>query len=479
VASLSQDFTPPISVEPDQIRLLTYDAIAAGARGICFQSRSRLDARDASTQLRAAVLQLMNFELLLLEPWAAAGSLAAEIESTTAGVRVAVLQTDRSRLLLITRHAAGQQFVVGPYENAAVSFVDPGASLTSQGYTLTPAGLVPLRHGRRDPGGMRITLDDFGLTGLVVLTQDPLVVNHVQRQLAVQSSSVAKLHNEIATRSLASVEEVQRRLGTPPPNVPVASLLQEAAGNLRQAQQLLAAGDSRTSQDLAGRATRALAKIRHGYWQQAAASLPSPSASPICANFATLPLHWSVASQMKSGRWGESGLTGGDMEDLQRMQQAGWQHHRHVATTVQTHVELAPHAAHGGRFGLRLQAWTDDEPSAPSVVEVPPVWISTPPISVRQGQLLRIHGWVRLPRDMTGSRDGLLVFDSIGGLPLAERIRTSGNWQQVTLYRVAPLNGQMTVTFAVTGLGEAWLDDVTVSLLDANGVTAAFGTARR
>ncbi len=479
VATLGQDFRLPIGVEPDQIRLLAYNAIAAGARGLCFQSRSRLDARDESTQLRAATLQLMNLELLLLEPWAAAGSLAGEIESTTPGVRVAVLQTDRSRLLLLTRHGAGQQYAIGPYESTPVSFVDPGASLTSQGYTLTPAGLLPLRHGRRDPGGMRITLDEFGLTGLVLLTQDPLVVNHVQRQLTAQGSSVAKLQNEIASRWMTAVEDTQRRLSTPPPNVPVVASLQEASGSLRQAQQLLAAGDNRTSQELAARTNRALAKIRHGYWQHTVAGFPSPAASPFCASFATLPLHWSIAGRLNSGRWNESGMTGGDMEDLPRMQQAGWQHHRHVATPAHSHVELATKAARSGRFGLRLRTWTDDEPSAPSVVEVPPVWISTPPVTVRQGQLVRINGWVHLPSEMAGTRDGLLIFDSIGGLPLAERIRRTGDWQQVTLYRVAPLNGQLTVTFAVTGLGEAWIDEVTVSLLEANEATAAFGPVAR
>jgi hypothetical protein len=39
-------------------------------------------------------------------------------------------------------------------------------------------------------------------------------------------------------------------------------------------------------------------------------------------------------------------------------------------------------------------------------------------------------------------------------------------WREFTLYRAVPQTGDLTVTFALTGLGEASIDDVAVSLLD-------------
>ena len=48
------------------------------------------------------------------------------------------------------------------------------------------------------------------------------------------------------------------------------------------------------------------------------------------------------------------------------------------------------------------------------------------------------------------------------------------NWQEFTLYRIAPQPGQLTVTIALTGLGECWLDDVTVERM----IRATGGPAR-
>jgi len=59
----------------------------------------------------------------------------------------------------------------------------------------------------------------------------------------------------------------------------------------------------------------------------------------------------------------------------------------------------------------------------------------------------------------------LMIFDSFGGSQLAERIHQTNGWREFTLYRAAPRSGDLTVTFAMTGLGEAWLDDVSISTL--------------
>jgi hypothetical protein len=60
----------------------------------------------------------------------------------------------------------------------------------------------------------------------------------------------------------------------------------------------------------------------------------------------------------------------------------------------------------------------------------------------------------------------LVVFDSAGGWELGDRIRLTQGWRELTLYRAVPANGELNVTFALTGLGEAWVDDLAVSLLD-------------
>jgi hypothetical protein len=62
--------------------------------------------------------------------------------------------------------------------------------------------------------------------------------------------------------------------------------------------------------------------------------------------------------------------------------------------------------------------------------------------------------------------DGLLVFDSIGGADLALRIDRTAGWRELTMFRAAGQSGPMSVTFALSGLGEVHLDDVTLAVLE-------------
>jgi hypothetical protein len=91
-------------------------------------------------------------------------------------------------------------------------------------------------------------------------------------------------------------------------------------------------------------------------------------------------------------------------------------------------------------------------------------------VPVRQGQLVRIHGWVQVPRPLAACREGLLIFDSLTGPALGERVFATSGWREFTLYRAVPENGELRLTIALTGLGEASLDDVSVSLIDPDPI---------
>jgi hypothetical protein len=217
---------------------------------------------------------------------------------------------------------------------------------------------------------------------------------------------------------------------------------------------------------LTTKAEDALARVRRGHWERTASPFPSPAASPCLAQFTTLPLHWAVAERMRNGQWGPNVQAAGDMESLDQMLKAGWQQQRLTVDDVGTDVSLSLADPHAGRSALRLQAWPTDAKRAPQAIERPPVWVTSSPVPVRQGQLVRIHGWANAPRRLAASTEGLLVFDSLGGSELGDRIRLTQGWREFTLYRAVPQTGELTVTFALTGLGEASLDDLSVSLLD-------------
>jgi hypothetical protein len=108
---------------------------------------------------------------------------------------------------------------------------------------------------------------------------------------------------------------------------------------------------------------------------------------------------------------------------------------------------------------------------APLVIETPPIWITTPPITPPAGTLLEIVAKVWVPNPIQGSVDGLLVFDSYGGPALAERVNKTDSWRRLVLYRIVPpaqpqeatqSPPPLTVTFALTGLGTAQIDSVSI-----------------
>ena len=83
--ALEPGSAPPLCVSAEQIRLLAYTAVASGSRGLVFLSDSPLDAPDAETQQRAMALELLNLELEVMEPWAAAGTVDGTAECACGG----------------------------------------------------------------------------------------------------------------------------------------------------------------------------------------------------------------------------------------------------------------------------------------------------------------------------------------------------------------------------------------------------------
>ena len=123
-----------------------------------------------------------------------------------------------------------------------------------------------------------------------------------------------------------------------------------------------------------------------------------------------------------------------------------------------------------------MRAKTANPAESPGTVETPPVWITTPPISPPSGKLLQIEARVWVPQPIKGSVDGLLVFDSIGGAALAERVGVTAGWRRLVLYRIVPADASsepLVVTFALTGLGEAHIDNVSIRVLESSGQSEA------
>ena len=198
----------------DQLRLLVYAAMASGTRGLCFESDSPLTATDEATRLRAMTLELLNLELQLVEPWAAAGTAVANVpgviirqaimpgqqnltpqqqqaiaevwfvaaNTDQAEISGVVLQVDRGHLLLPLWASASGQYVPGQSAGNGISFIVPGVPEANDVNEITLGGLRPLRH-QRVTGGLRVNLDELGVTSIVLITQDPIVLSSLTQRL--------------------------------------------------------------------------------------------------------------------------------------------------------------------------------------------------------------------------------------------------------------------------------------------------------
>ena len=450
----------PPSLEPNQVRALLLTAIASGVRGICFKSTAPLDRVES--RARAQLLQLLNLEMILLEPWIAAAKQADTSPEEKHAGNVQILETDRSRLVMILQPSKTDQYVLEPVNKKSISVDLHSSPSTEQAYAITPYALKSIRRPHR----VRLILNDTKGAKLVVLTQDPLVRNYLMRHIASHRDISFRLHFSLLKQQLQETSQVAKQLQGSQQALPNLDKRLALANNyLRRGQQLLLDGDPENAWQQVSLAQNEIRVIRRAAWQHAIAGFPSPVASPFCTTFSTLPLHWAMASKMRQAQWSQNALPAGDFESLEHLQKSHWQQHRTASEAIQTRVEISLKSQRSGRSSLRLFATPVDLEREPAVVESPPIQIVTAPINTHPGQIVRIHGWVKIPQSIRGSTNGLTIVDSFGQEPLAERIQVTKDWREFTLYRAATTNMPLTVAFALSGFGEAWLDAVSISLL--------------
>jgi len=474
-----------LAVDPESLCLAAFSAVAAGTRGILFSSAHRLDGDDRESRARAAACQGMNLDLRLLEPWGAAGRFSVQAQSSDPEVQAVVLEASRARLLLAWRCVQGSQVVARHYhgdiprDSQPLTLLVPGVPEAHQAWEVAAGGLRPLRH-KRVTGGISLTLESFHAHSMVLLSGDPGVTAHLQervRELAPLTLASARALADVALADDASL------LGRLPPaalgTLPVAAMLVEAQ---RSVQMAASAADAAQAIGALDRGAAVAGQVQRLAWERGVLATGSMVASPLSTSDATLAEHWRFIEALAATSPGEELLPGGGMERIEDLAGNGWRHFALSQEEIGTAVEIDRAQPAAGRGSLTIRAEPSKDTEPPVVVETPPVWVTTPGVRVPTGKLLQIQARVWVPAPIKGSVDGLLVFDSLGGPALAERIGATGAWRRLVLYRIAPpdaVDEPLTVTFALTGIGEARIDDVSVRVLERGvpGIPAALVSA--
>jgi hypothetical protein len=475
-----------LAVDPESLSLAALSAVAAGARGIFFTSNARIDGDDAEARKRAAAVREMNLRLKVLEPFGAAGRFAAQAHSSDPEVQAVVMEAARARVVVAWRCVQGSQIVARRYggadmprDDVPLTLLVPGVPEAHQAWEIAAGGLKPLRQ-KRVTGGVAVTLDHFLTHALVLVSGEPAVTAHVQERL--RELAPVEL---VSARSLAAVAlaDAASLLGKLPPQAfsgppPVA-----AGPMLSTANQLASEGESYVGRD-AGEAIARLRKaaaiagqFERRIWENGVHADGSMVASPLVSSDAALAEHWRFVEARATVLPGAELLRGGGMDAIEDLAGNGWRHFAQPLSEIVTAVEISKASPAAGSGSLRLVARPKDSDAAPVVVETPPVWVTTPPIAAPPGKLVEISAMVRVEKPIIGSVDGLMVFDSLGGPALAERVGPTKTWRRLVLYRIVPADAAdepLTVTFALTGLGAAEIDEVSIKPLErgAAGVVA-------
>jgi hypothetical protein len=448
--------------------LLTHVVLSAGVRGILYTSQSRLDAGDPDSQQRGRVVRHLNLILAQLEPWIAEGNVSARTSTGDSDIDGVVIRGHRGQLLLAMR-TPRQERTAAADRNEATSSADttpvivaPGVPETSNAYQWTPAGLRPLRQ-RRVTGGLQIVLDDFSHTAVILITEDPRLVAQLTKAAARSSAQAARLRHAIVDAELAHTRRVVQQTAQPGGAAAAEAGLNTVLWHLAESDRLTRSGDYVSAYRLAGRAAAALSRRQRVAWERSTGGYRPELSSPFNSAFATIGQHELFVRTLRGATVGRNQLLGGDCEDIGRMESAGWSRRRRDDPAVHGEVDVSSDGPRAGRGCLRLRVWAVDPESPPQRLELAPVWITTAPVRVTAGTIVRVRAMVRIAAPIEASEDGLSIIDSIGGPSTALDVTQPGApWRPLVIDRVATETGDFAVTFALTGIGEASIDDVVI-----------------
>jgi hypothetical protein len=255
-------------------------------------------------------------------------------------------------------------------------------------------------------------------------------------------------------------------------------------------------------------------------WELAIRQLDSVGASPYAVSYFTLPRHWQFMEQIKQSQPSGNLLTDGSFELNPLRTDSGWVLQQttlddvvlsalRVKEVAKEPAKLPPNGKAGaatnpsasqtvddatrtgsgvnelagdnartaprgkelphGQQCLKLQIKAKDPNRVPAALERTFLAVNSPMVRLQPGSLVRISGWVHIPARIGASVDGALLYDNIGGEPLAIRLTAPTPWRKFTLYRKVPAAGVVQVTLALTGLGNVYFDDIRVEPLTAAG----------
>ena len=478
-------------LEPEQLRLQVYAALAAGCRGIGYWTTTPLDADAPGARERQLMLTQLNLELALLEPWLATGSgvqlipFTVDMSPVAAGknapklvkksadqerhrereLSAALIRSESGVLLLPMWLEEHSQYVPSQLAAQTATIVVPGGGETATAWQITTTGRVQNLARETVAGGIRIVLPKFDQTAAILVTSDPAIVEQINQQIAAIQERSATVTVELCRLKLDRLRRIDQQLqqlGVGQPDS--RQLLGQAKLQYDMAEAKLKLQEYHAARQYAGVAMQLARILQRAHWDHAVAKRSSPLASPFTLCFQTLPAHWRLVQGLdKLGQSNDPNkLPSGEFEDLDTLIAGGWKHEQRPTPDVQSAAELYP-SGKQGKYSLRLAVEPTVKVPANFQFHFPPVTVTSPAVTVHAGQLVKISGWVKIPNPITRSVDGAMIYDNLLGKTGALRFVNTKDWQRFEIWRVVPESRTVTVTAEMHGLGEVLLDDLRIT----------------
>ncbi|SIN81073.1 hypothetical protein SAMN05444166_1014 [Singulisphaera sp. GP187] len=225
-------------VQPEQLRLNTYLALAAGYRGIGYRG----DAGLTTDEGRALLIEMafLNEEIDLCESILANGKGVIPLYNTYdpdppvlpplgssptlqvaktkemrphPSIKAAGIGTldHKAMLLLVTDFAGGAQFQPSQMAKHNLN-ITIQAPESAQAFEISPGDVKAIEQRVRVPGGIRITLPDFSCTSLILVTTDHGMADRLLDAISGVRPRACQLAIEQARIQLKMVEETTNRL---------------------------------------------------------------------------------------------------------------------------------------------------------------------------------------------------------------------------------------------------------------------------
>ncbi len=399
-------------------------------------------------------------------------------------IEMAIMTSPNGQLLIPLWYQKDAQFVPGQMAAQSIDIVIPGVPDTATIWKVSTTGVNTVRR-QSGSTGAKVTLENFDQMAALVVSTDPNWGNILRNQINQISDLNARLWYELAQEKLRRVQRVDaelQQMGHGIPDSP--QLIARANSHLALASQRMRDG-SNSSQGVtqASLATsyaattstpefvrlqcqgamQSLRILQRAHWDAAIAERSSATASPYTISFQTLPEHWRFIRRVGSAHFAgyENRLPSGNFENTTtaQMLKDGWDNEQDDIDGVRAAAELASIESQSG-FALRLLAVPNTNALIPGALDGQPIALTTPPLSVKAGQIVHISGRLRIQTRPAASIEGVTIAESLTGSKA--RWKKTRGWETFELIREVTIDSTLRLRLTLHGLGEVLFDDLKI-----------------